>query len=83
MLKHVRSLTARMFTRQEQAQNHTQIGNLGLSVQVMVDWLDSMQETGKEPSLHALRNEASQGAIMENSAPSSESLDKTKLMMYH
>jgi hypothetical protein len=24
---------------------------------VMVDWLDSMRETGKEPILHALRNE--------------------------
>ncbi len=47
MLKQVRSLTARLFTRQEQAQNHCQIGNLGLSVQVMVDWLDSMQETGE------------------------------------
>jgi len=59
MLKNVRSLTARLFTRQEQAQNHCQIGNLGLSVQVIVDWLNSMQETGKEPRLHALRNEAS------------------------
>ena len=57
MLKHVRSLTARLFTRQEQAQSHCQIGNVGLSVQVMVAWLASMQETDKEPSLHALRNE--------------------------
>ena len=67
MLKQVRSLTARLFTRQEQAQNHTQTGNLGLSVQVMVDWLDSMQETGKEPRLHALRNEVQHETIVENS----------------
>jgi hypothetical protein len=67
MLKHVRSLTARLFTRQEQAQNHCQIGNLGLSVQVMVDWLDSMQETGKEPRLHTLRNEVQHETIVENS----------------
>ena len=59
MLTQVRSLTARLFTRQEQAQNHTQTGNLGLSVQVIVDSLDSIQETGKEPRPHALRNEAS------------------------
>jgi alpha-beta hydrolase superfamily lysophospholipase len=47
-LKHVRSLTARLFTRWEQAQNHCQIGNIGLSVRVIVNWLDSMQDRGKE-----------------------------------
>ena len=50
MLKQVRSLTARLFTRQEQAQNHCQIGNVGLSVQVMVDWLDSMQKEDRQGS---------------------------------
>ena len=45
-LKHVRSLTARLFTRWEQAQNHCQIGNIGLSVRVIVNWLDSMQDRG-------------------------------------
>ncbi len=54
MLKNVRSLTARLFTRQEQAQNHCQIGNLGLAVQVIVDWLDSMQEAGEESRLPSL-----------------------------
>jgi len=34
------SVTARVFTRQEQAQNHVQVGNVGLSVRVMLDWLD-------------------------------------------
>lgn len=67
MLKQVRSLTARLFTRQEQAQKHTQTGNLGLSVQVIVVWLDSMQETGKEPRLQALRNEVQHETIVENS----------------
>lgn len=41
-LRNVRSLTARMFTRDEQAQNHCQIGNLALSLQVIVGWLDTM-----------------------------------------
>ena len=41
-LKNVRSLTARLFTRAEQAQNHCQIGNLALSLQVIVGWLDAM-----------------------------------------
>ena len=41
-LKNVRSLTARLFTRAEQAQNHCQIGNLALSLKVIVGWLDAM-----------------------------------------
>jgi hypothetical protein len=45
MLRQVRSLTARLFTPQEQAQNHCQIGNLGLSVRVMVDCLDSLSRS--------------------------------------
>lgn len=34
-----RSVTARVFTRHEQAQNHCQVGNIALSVRVMLDWL--------------------------------------------
>jgi hypothetical protein len=41
-LTNVRSLTARKFTRQEQAQNHVHVGNFGLSLKVMLNWLDSM-----------------------------------------
>ena len=40
-LTNVRSLTARLFTRAEHAQNHCQIGNLALSLQVIVGWLDA------------------------------------------
>ncbi len=42
-LSRVRSLTARLFTRKDQAQNHCQIGNIGLSLRVIVDWIESMQ----------------------------------------
>jgi pimeloyl-ACP methyl ester carboxylesterase len=38
-LTHVRSLTARLFTRAEQAQNHVQVGNMGLAFRVMIDWM--------------------------------------------
>lgn len=38
-----RSVTARVFTEAEQAQNHCQIGNQGLAIKVILDWLD---ETG-------------------------------------
>jgi len=37
------SITARVFTEAESAQNHCQIGNTGLALKVIFDWLD---ETG-------------------------------------
>ncbi len=40
ILNNARSVTARLFTREEQAQNHCQIGNLGLAVEVITDWID-------------------------------------------
>jgi pimeloyl-ACP methyl ester carboxylesterase len=39
-LKNARSLTARLFTRMEQAQNHCQVGNLRLAVDYIMDWID-------------------------------------------
>ena len=39
-LTNARSVTARLFTRAESAQNHCQIGNLGLSVRVILGWID-------------------------------------------
>jgi pimeloyl-ACP methyl ester carboxylesterase len=38
-----RSLTARLFTRQEQAQNHVHVGNVGLSLRVIADWITERQ----------------------------------------
>lgn len=35
-----RSVTARLFTRAESAQNHVQVGNLGLAFRVMQSWLE-------------------------------------------
>jgi pimeloyl-ACP methyl ester carboxylesterase len=39
-LTNARSLTTRVFTRAEQAQNHAQVGNLGLSLRFIANWLD-------------------------------------------
>jgi pimeloyl-ACP methyl ester carboxylesterase len=39
-LTNARSVTARLFTRTENAQNHCQMGNLGLSLRVILSWLD-------------------------------------------
>ena len=36
-----RSVTARAFTEAEQAQNHCQVGNMGLAIKVILDWLDA------------------------------------------
>ena len=41
VLTNTRSLTARLFTRAESAQNHCQAGNFGLALQVITAWLDS------------------------------------------
>lgn len=36
-----RSVTARVFTEAEQAQNHCQVGNQGLAIKVILHWLDA------------------------------------------
>ncbi len=42
-LVNVRSLTTRMFTKKEQAHNHCHIGNIGLSIDVMLNWIQQME----------------------------------------
>jgi pimeloyl-ACP methyl ester carboxylesterase len=44
MLKNVRSLTTRLFTRSESAGNHCQVGNYGLALKTIVNWLDEMTQ---------------------------------------
>lgn len=39
-LVNARSLTDRIFTKVEQAQNHCQVGNIGLLLDTIIDWLD-------------------------------------------
>jgi pimeloyl-ACP methyl ester carboxylesterase len=39
-LKNTRSLTARLFTRAEQAHNHCQVGNLRLAVEYIYNWIE-------------------------------------------
>jgi hypothetical protein len=34
--------TSRLFTRKETAQNHCQLGNVGLSVKAIVNWVEQM-----------------------------------------
>lgn len=43
MLKNARSITARLFTKSENAQSHCQVGNYGLALRAIVNWLDGMQ----------------------------------------
>lgn len=47
-LTNVRSLTTRMFTRKENAQNHCQVGNIGLSIEVIVNWIQQVQKQSDE-----------------------------------
>ena len=39
-LTNAKSVTARVFTKEEQAQNHCQIGNIGLALDVMGKWIE-------------------------------------------
>lgn len=41
-LTNVRSLTARMFTSEESAGSHCQLGNLGLAAGVMLNWIEQI-----------------------------------------
>ena len=45
------SVTARVFTREEQAQNHVQAGNIVLSVRVILSWLDSIGRRDSQAGL--------------------------------
>ncbi len=40
-LTHARSVTTRVFTEEEHADQHCQVGNLGLALDVMTNWLDT------------------------------------------
>ena len=40
-LTNAKSVTPRIFTKEEHAQNHCQIGNIGLALDVMVKWINS------------------------------------------
>ncbi|MFC2033241.1 alpha/beta hydrolase family protein [Chloroflexota bacterium] len=39
-LTNANSVTSRIFTKEEQAQNHCQIGNLGLALDVIIKWIE-------------------------------------------
>ena len=41
-LTNARSVTDRVFTRKEHAQNHCQTGNIGLALDVMVKWIENL-----------------------------------------
>ncbi len=40
MLKNVKSLTFRLFTEKEDAQNHCNVGNGQLAIDVICDWIE-------------------------------------------
>ncbi|RJS49343.1 MAG: hypothetical protein CIT03_03650 [Methanobacterium sp.] len=40
-LKNANSVTERIFTRKEQAQNHCQVGNMGLALEIIHKWIEN------------------------------------------
>jgi hypothetical protein len=58
-LTNARSVTARVFMPAEHAQNHCQIGNVGLAVQVILAWLGSVSPPpAGRATLGSFRSEA-------------------------
>ena len=47
LLSNAKSLTDRVFTRDESAQNHCQIGNVGLALETMARWIQATADTGR------------------------------------
>lgn len=47
-----RSVEGRVFTTDEHAQNHCQMGNLGLALDYMVDWLERVTSSYGGPDIH-------------------------------
>ena len=45
-LTHAKSITGRIFTEADQCPYHIGIGNIGLTIDVMVKWLD--EKTGEQ-----------------------------------
>jgi pimeloyl-ACP methyl ester carboxylesterase len=52
-----RSISERIFTEAEQGQNHCQVGNMGLALAVMSEWLEEKEE--KAASVSAMAAQAS------------------------
>ncbi|OEH91635.1 alpha/beta hydrolase family protein [Bacillus solimangrovi] len=42
-LENANSITERIFTRKEHAHNHCQVGNFGLALKVIADWLEELE----------------------------------------
>lgn len=49
-LTNVRSFTGRIFTKEESAHTHCQIGNMGLALRVMLDWIDERTASRAHPA---------------------------------
>lgn len=43
-----RSVTDRIFTKAEQAQNHCQVGNIGLLLETMIEWVEKVDYTANQ-----------------------------------
>lgn len=47
-LTQANSITEHIFTQAEHAHNHCQIGNMGLALEVMADWIKTKEPTPEE-----------------------------------
>jgi pimeloyl-ACP methyl ester carboxylesterase len=61
-LTNARSLTLRVFTKAEHAQNHCQVGNVGLALGVVRDWLAAREQASCSPTCGAASERADSAA---------------------
>lgn len=65
-LQNVRSLTARLFTRKEQAQDHCQVGNLGLVLDTITNWIDLTKESQEKWDIRNSKNSKRVNSVNED-----------------
>ena len=50
-LVNAKSVTSRIFTKEEHAENHCQIGNIGLLLEVMTEWINNIDSSSPKPDV--------------------------------
>jgi pimeloyl-ACP methyl ester carboxylesterase len=78
MLKNARSVTARLFTNSESAENHCQVGNYGVALRTIVNWLDEMTKSEGRLEGRSDRSRETGAALSDRYLPRS---DQTKELL--
>jgi len=53
-LVNAKTITERIFTKDESAQNHCQIGNIGLALNTMLDWIEKYETNRQDIQFYSV-----------------------------